>query len=439
MQQNRPAERRRSEIAFAITDGLSPHPTNTDKLPPSSVVTMKRPLVIYLDSQDFSRFGDVLRDKSDIQHEELFRRLEAMKFAGDIVFPATLPLMCELLQFDAAHRETTFCKAKAVERLCDSYALPAPTRLAAIEVARVAHRAGLIDHPPAAPMLSTDRLWFPTIADSLSDLRETMQTAAMQSLAEKGYEPEFRRHVEEGLAKVDWSAAVADLAPAIADQVGVPLASVFDFVVPFLRGELSSREASRGMLSGISKPTVFVDLYFERHGPLGDLPSWIRNAGLTIARYLDAVRSNLGPLRTAADKKRASLLVGRLKSSFRAISFELAKAGATEFYLDDQIIGHVAANEDMHSLVPSAHIATAAMEAYTLQVVGLTTGGAKIERSFGGDVLHSFYLPYVDLWRGDRRFSAALRQALPPYRDRIAGPLARLPEEIEVRLGQTGG
>lgn len=400
---------------------------------------MKHPLVVYLDSQDFSRFGDVLRGKSDAQHELLFCRLEALKLAGDVVFPATMPLMCELLQFDSAHRETTLCKAKAVERLCGPHALPAPTRLAAIEVARLAHRAGLIDHAPAGPMLSTDKLWFPTIADGLSDLRETMRASAMQSLAEKDYKPDFRRRVEEGLAKVDWSVAVADLAPVIADQVGVPVASVFDFVVPFLRGEISSLEASRGMLSGISEPTVFVDLYFERHGPLGNLPSWISNAGLTIARYLDAVRSHLGPLRTVADKKRAGLLVCGLRSSFRAISFELAKAGATEFHLDDQIIDHVAADEDMRSLVPSAHIAAAAMEAYTLQIIGLTTGGAKIERSFGGDVLHSFYLPYVDLWRGDRRFSAALRQALPLYRDRIAGPLAQLPEEIETRLRQTGG
>lgn len=411
---------------------------NIDKSPRFSVVIMKRPLVVYLDSQDYSRFGDVLRDKSDTQHEQLFCRLEAMKLAGDVVFPATLPLMCEVLQFDAAHRETTPCKAKAVERLCDPYALPAPTRLAAIEVARLVHRAGLIDHPPPASMLSTDRLWFPTIADSLSDLRETMRTSAMQSIVEKNYEPEFRRRVEAGLAQVDWSAAVADLVPAIADRVGVPLASVLDFIVPFLRGEISSLEASRGMLSGISKPTVFVDFYFERHRPLGNMPNWISNAGLTIASYLGAVRRNLEPLQITADKKRAGLLVSCLRSSFRAISFELAKAGATEFYLHDHIIDHVAANEDMHSLVPPAHIATAAMEAYTLQVIGLTTGGKKIEQSFGGDVLHSFYLPYVDLWRGDRRFSAALRQALPLHRDRISGPLAGLPEEIEVKLRQTG-
>jgi len=76
---------------------------------------------------------------------------------------------------------------------------------------------------------------------------------------------------------------------------------------------------------------------------------------------------------------------------------------------------------------------------YTLQIIGSTAGGAKIDRSFGGDVLHSFYLSHVDRRRGDRRFSAVLRQALPLHRDRIAGPLAQLPDELETRLLQTGG
>jgi hypothetical protein len=41
------------------------------------------------------------------------------------------------------------------------------------------------------------------------------------------------------------------------------------------------------------------------------------------------------------------------------------------------------------------------------------------------------YLPHVDLWRGDRRFSTLVRTALPQYADRVIATLADLPEALD--------
>lgn len=395
---------------------------------------MKHPLIVYLDSQDLSRFGDVLRGKGDAQHERLFNELVAMKLAGDVIFPVTMPLMSELLQYDAAHRETTLRKAEAVERLCGVYAMPSTTRLVAMEVARSAHQAGLIACAPRLDTLSDDRLWFPVLTDTLHDLRANMHAAACQSLSTTSPDLVMRRRAEQLLETVDWGVEVVALAPKIAEEVGLPSEAVLSSVVPYLRGEITSAEASRRMLSGISEPSVFVDMYFERWGAMGALPSWISGASTTISRYLSAVRDNVSRSRIAKNRKQVRLLASSLRPSFRAIAFELARMSAPEFDLSDEIIDSIAADREAVSAIPSAEIAAAALEAYTLQIIGVTTGGAKIENSVGGDVLHAFYLPYVDIWRGDRRFSAALRQALPRYRDRISGPLAELPKAIEAKL-----
>jgi len=395
---------------------------------------LRRPLVVYLDTQDLSRFGDVLRGKADAQHEKLFADLEARKLAGDVVFPVTMPLMSELLQYDAAHRETTFRKAEAVERLCGVHAMPATTRLAAMEVASSAYESGLVASAPHIEIPSVDRLWFPSLTDTLHDLRDRMHTAARQSLETSLADPSTRQRAELLLETVDWGVEIVELAPEIAAAVGLPTDAVLASVVPFVRGEISSAEASQRMLSGISKPSVFVDMYFERSGPMGDLPTWISAASTTVSRYLIAVRHHIRQSLVAKDKKQVKVLVSRLKPAFRAISFELAKMSAADFELSDEIIDAIAADAEAVSRIPSAEIASAALEAYTLQILGVTTGGAKIEGSVGGDVLHAFYLPYVDLWRGDRRFSAMLRQALPRYRARITGPLTELPKAIEARL-----
>lgn len=393
-----------------------------------------KPLIVYLDTQDFSRFGDVLRGKGDAQHERLFNDLESRKLTGDVIFPVTMPLMSELLQYDPAYRETTLRKAEAVERLCGVYAMPSTTRLAAMEVARSAPQSGTVANITPVEILSDDRMWFPSLTDTLHDLRASMHTAARQSLAMSLPDRAMRQRAERILATVDWGAEVAALAPKIAKEVGLPAEAVLASVVPFLRGEISSMEASRRMLSGISEPSVFVDMYFERWGPMGALPSWISAASKTVSRYLSAVRDNVGRLQIAKGGKQVRLVASRLKPTFRAISFELARMSAAEFELNDEIINSIAADEDTASEIPSAQIAAAALEAYTLQVLGVTTGGARIEDSVGGDVLHAFYIPYVDLWRGDRRFSATLRQALPQYRGRISGPLAQLPKAIETKL-----
>jgi hypothetical protein len=395
---------------------------------------LRRPLVVYLDTQDLSRFGDVLRGKADARHEKLFADLEACKLAGDVVFPVTMPLMSELLQYDAAHRETTLRKAEAVERLCGVHAMPATTRLVAMEVARSAHQSGLVTSAPHIEIPSADRLWFPSLTDTLHELRDSMQAAARQSLAISLPDTSMRQRAEQLLEKVDWGIEVVALAPKIAEEVGLPVDAVLTSVAPFLRGEISSAEASRRMLSGISEPSVFVDMYFERSGPMGELPTWISAASTTVSRYLAAVQDHIGRLRIAKDKKLVRLLVSRLTPSFRAISFELARLSVDEFELSDGIIDVIAADADAASAIPSAEIAAAALEAYTLQIVGVTTGGSKIEGSVGGDVLHAFYIPYVDLWRGDRRFGAVLRQALPRYSDRISGPLTDLPKAIEAKL-----
>ncbi len=354
--------------------------------------------------------------------------------AGDVVIPATMPLICELLQFDPAHRETTIRKAEAIERLCGPCALPAPTRLAAIEFACVARTLGLMPASQNTELLSFDRLWFPVLDDALFDLRQAMHAGALESLAKNLPDVDLRRRAESLLETVDWGAALMPMAPEIAERVGIPVEGISDAVVPFLKGELSSLDASRRMLSGISEPVLFVKMYFEQWGPMGTLPDWVRNAGLTVSNFLRDVKARCDPLRSPVQKKQARVIVGKLKPNFRAVSLELARMARTEFGLSDKILNELAAREDGISTVSSAQIAAAALEAYTLQVIGVTTGGAKIEDSFGGDLLHAFYLPYVDIWRGDKRMSAALRQALPAYRDRIGGTLAQLPKLIERKL-----
>jgi hypothetical protein len=74
---------------------------------------------------------------------------------------------------------------------------------------------------------------------------------------------------------------------------------------------------------------------------------------------------------------------------------------------------------------------SAVVKVYIDQILGFTGHEANIEKSFGGDLLHAFYLPHVDLWRGDRRFSSVLKEALPTYASRVVSTIKELPSAID--------
>jgi hypothetical protein len=55
------------------------------------------PPVVYLDTQDYSRFGDVLRGRADDATKALSRELERLKQDGDAIFAVSMPILGKLL------------------------------------------------------------------------------------------------------------------------------------------------------------------------------------------------------------------------------------------------------------------------------------------------------------------------------------------------------
>ena len=129
-------------------------------------------------------------------------------------------------------------------------------------------------------------------------------------------------------------------------------------------------------------------------------------------------------------------ILARLKTHFAAATIELARISADEIQLTTDVIDRLSADPEASFALPSGRIMAAVLESYLLQVLGVTAASAKIEKSLAGDLMHAFYLPYVNLWRGDRRFSALLANAMPEYRNRIVRSLSELPDAI-TRLSES--
>src|SRR5687768_8913358 len=102
------------------------------------------PVTVYLDTQDYSRFGDVVRGRGPKEIEEVFSRLQELRTRGVAQFVYSMPILSELLQYDANFEETSLAKARAIEELCGGAALLFPGRLIEREAATFAQSVGIL-------------------------------------------------------------------------------------------------------------------------------------------------------------------------------------------------------------------------------------------------------------------------------------------------------
>jgi hypothetical protein len=399
---------------------------------------MSSPPTVYLDTQDYSRFGDVLRGKSDSATESLFLALERRRQAGDAIFVLSMPVLGELLQYDADFRETTIRKAEAVERLCGSWALAFPPRLIAAEIAEAAKNRGLLEESQNIEVLSSDRYWYPNVAHAFGNLRAQMREAFATEVAALHLPSRaLRRRAKREGKRIDLVQAAREAAPVMAAEYGLPVGAISDSLVALLSGTVTPEQASRRLFGAIAEPVKFVEMYFEKiDTDRTVLPKWISTSGTDFETRLNDLYRKVNPLLELDFARiRFDELLVDWPEKLGATALRMAEEDIAEFGLDSTLLGTLAADSSFVDDVPACEIVGKVITAYVRQALGLEGTEGKVERSFAGDLVHALYLPHVDLWRGDRRFSALVNRAVPHYSDRIVPTLKALPHAIDTWRG----
>ncbi|MCP1471000.1 hypothetical protein J3E64_002697 [Sphingobium sp. OAS761] len=390
-------------------------------------------LTVYLDTSDYSRFGDVLRGKGDSQTEKLFDNLLGLKEHGLVRFAYSMPVLGELLQYDEAHADTTIHKAQAVERLCGKNAFIWPGRLIAWELAIAAAANDLLSKPILESPLSEKAQWFPNVEDALDDLKGGFQRTLNEALADiTPVNRKQRRTIEANVRKLNITKMVNVSAPELAEKYGLKVSDVQRSLVAVLEDKISPAEGATRLFSAMATPTTFIRTYFVGYEGEKDFPSWISDMGKRLQASMVEGRENLSRIDMSvlsSDFMRSTL--EQMAPDFGGKMLRLAQAEALEFGLDDPLIELFASRRDLAVQVPCWQNFTRYVPVFMQSNLGLRGDGHKPERSAGGDIMHSFYLPYCDLWRGDRRFAHILKEALPEQSSKIVGRLADLPTLIE--------
>jgi hypothetical protein len=291
----------------------------------------------------------------------------------------------------------------------------------------------------ASSVVSEDYNWYPNVPDAFDNLDSQLRTEIEAGL---GSSPFHNRKMRRGLKKlarsVDLQKLVRQVTPEFAAKYGLPEHVVRGSVVARLRNQVTSLEASRMLFGSIAQPEKFVEVYFELLDNDRSLPQWMVSFGEKIQASLETLRETVQPVLNHPEmRERFRVMLAANAPEFGKRLLALGRSDASEFGISNVAYDTIVSDSALASQVPAARVGGLLMASYAAQILGYAGPAAKVERSFGGDLVHALYLPHVDLWRTDGRFAELVKQALPEYGSRVVSKLRDLPASIDALAPKT--
>ena len=391
---------------------------------------------VYLDTQDISKFGDVIRGKSQDFDENIYHKLLNYRARGDVIFPVSMVMFSELMQYSTENRDICIAKAQAMENLCGPWAVPYPGRLMAMELAELLCDNGRYRLKKKPLYITDDRYWYPTIATYMLDdfvkklrmrERKKIDDIPTKNFMHKRAKLQKRKKLSlsEIVCHYDFVALGRDL--------GVSSNTLSDVMYKLTKRKITSRAASKRLLFEISKPEKFIEVFFDREiEGAQEVPKWMSGKGESFKSSLDSILheievfSEFGEVAPAIKEYWLDEV-----SKIAYTLLELGKEDLNEFIYGSNDIDISTLPSNLVHKVRSVPLFVRANTAYVRQVFGFHGNPKNTEKSIAGDLMHLLYLNHVDLWRGDRSFSALVSGADARAGGKIVSRLRDLPERIE--------
>lgn len=363
---------------------------------------------IYLDTQDYSRFANVLLGGADSDTKQIFDLLLARVETGEIRPVYSMVILSELLQYHPDYEAETFARAEAIELLCRGWCCINPSRLMAREAAILLSSMGLERLPT---VIQSDNNWTPNLATVFDDFIERTDDAKKEYLREfRHMNRKARRIAEKGATDRAFSTLLNEAAPIIAEEYGLTAA---DFRASFLmlhKRRITPEQASKRFFSSISRPRAFVHVYFKKVEGNRDFPKWISSSGEKLVEGLPYTVEKMAAFDIESVRTHLPSAFGRLRQDIAKIVLNLGSTEISEFGVSEADFAALKDDPRLQDIAP-IRVYTDLVKIYLAQTVGVYGSKAKIERGLGGDLMHALYVPYVDIWRTDVRFSDVASKA----------------------------
>jgi hypothetical protein len=347
-------------------------------------------------------------------------KLKELAQSGRIEIGLSYHVVFELLQkAEPRFRRDRLERARLLTELCGRNAFPYPTDLG--------------QHG-----FSTEGLWVPRV-----DLEDVDIERAVGYLTQAmAVHPEVTRHERRVFSKqkyfTRWVAENPERFTLFAQKLwpfkfGTTLVESGD-LSRYILGEITRSDANRKLWFYITDPVTVYEIWFEQYGgnsPIADRRDQISTKLVLMAQELQSMLGEAAKLQ--AEIKEAIAATGddalspvehdrlrRLRAELRSFQEEISSP------------------QDLYERSPNwkelfgdqaALVAAQILYAFHREK-------RSVRQSDGIDFVHAMYLPYTDLWRGDKAFSDLVIKHRVKFCERVVTKLEDLPERVEAEIAK---
>ncbi|MBR1206082.1 MULTISPECIES: hypothetical protein [unclassified Bradyrhizobium] len=429
---------------------------------------IKTPIRLYLDSSDISNLA-----KRDDTFADTRNALLALIEQGVLETRFSFFHVIELAHTVMAAKPDALDRAKLLQKLCKARALLYPDKLYLCE-ARSLIEDGYPEHQKGsqARVYVEDATWLPDWITAMAPRLAVALTRRLESeiagftrkiIDEMRLGPMARTRT--GLNFLPDGKPNAKILAIAKDQIDslllkwrakLPFRPQFwseKLLIRYLQGEVGERKLHEECLAAFSDPRTFIEWCVDEIPEVHDLPGDVRQSGQENAKLITELRERMTEdqafireiVRLDEPQLSESDLTKKIRSfrdeQMRVIPPDLGK------YRDDELRNLFQANVEKlerlgidqsrwDSCVPSSSIGSlpafdVLLEAANSRFVDDAKSTRQMSHSDAGDLLHSLYVPYVDIFRADRSFRARIGGIAQRFQTVLAPDLRGLPELVK--------
>lgn len=399
--------------------------------------TLKTPLLVYLDSSDFSTLSEPHLSQEPLA---LIQMLVEWTRAGQIKLVFSGTHLMEMAPLDSVYTQAAAARADLMVSLCGRNAVMSLDRLIEWEL------KVLTGASPSVPQIvSSNGEWYPEWGQMISPVQWIEAARDVDGIAkEQGLNRQQRRLVKRSLFRgggrpkrktnqfLAANEPTSDYSEILERYPMRPEdARVFG---QYVAGKATAQQANEAFLESLRDPKWMMRWFAEHHSKLTPLIQWLRGPSEKMLIAANAMAAAMQTLRL----NRARHTSGERPAGFTAETWS---------QMQDQFLCTVATRLLEHHSLPrtstlSAKDVDQACPGFTTFVRSVhsalkdvtTETPRQAKASDFVDGAHALYAPYVDVFRADSYMANHIRKSLPNGGTTVVPKLSMLRAAIDSRL-----
>ncbi|MGE6321224.1 hypothetical protein ACQKEF_13260 [Pseudomonas oryzihabitans] len=385
---------------------------------------MKRPIVVYLDSCDYSNLS---YSKLDALQTEQLNALRAIKNYESVIFVYSGAHISEMSPLERKYADSALVRTRLMVELCGRSTMISYDRLMKAEL------KCLLDlDPKPVNVINNNGEWFPELGSLVSPLEELKLNKMMEDeLDKKNLNRKarrmakatmlkgsgFRGDYEKRFGKLDTGEVISRI-PMRPDDAIV--------INRYLIGKATRKQADDAFLESLRDPTFMSQWFSSRYDQMSTITEWIRRPAQELLNNCNQTLKDFSEkLIGLDDAERARAIKGVSGEGWRNYKMQgvlnIVNKLLLWYWPGARLCVDVALIE---KYCPGIWVCVNAFYDSIQKSIGAK--GRSLKSSDFVDMIHSLYVPYVSFFRADRYMCGILQPLAKGFETRIVASSAEL-------------